>query len=66
MRPLLVNTVKNIGVQVTKDADLNNYVTRKALDGMFLMIAEGEKKIRQNPVGAAGGIISKVFGVIGK
>jgi len=49
-----------------KDADLNNYVTQKALDGLFLMIAEEEKKIRQDPVGSASSIISKVFGAIGK
>ncbi len=54
------------GLVDAKDADLNSYVTRKALDGLFLMIAEEEKKIRQDPVGAASGIISKVFGAIGK
>ena len=54
------------GLVDAKDADLNNYVTRKALDGLFLMIAEEEKKIRQDPVGAASGIIRKVFGAIGK
>jgi len=54
------------GLVDSKDADLNNYVTRKALDGLYLMIAEEEKKIRQDPVGAASGIISKVFGAIGK
>lgn len=55
-----------LGLIDQKDADLNNYVTQKALDGLFLMIAEEEKKIRQNPVGAASSIISKVFGAIGK
>jgi hypothetical protein len=54
------------GLVDAKDADLNKYVTRKALDGLFLMIADEEKKIRQDPVGAASGIISKVFGAIGK
>ena len=49
-----------------KDADLNNYVTQKALDGLFLMIAEEEKKIRKDPVGSASSIISKVFGAVGK
>jgi len=49
-----------------KDADLNNYVTQKALDGLFLMIAEEEKKIRQDPTGSASSIISKVFGAIGR
>ena len=50
------------GLVDAKDADLNRYVTRKALDGLFLMIAEEEKKIRQDPLGAASGIVSKVFG----
>jgi hypothetical protein len=54
------------GLVDAKDADLNSYVTRKALDGLYLMIAEEEKKIRQDPVGAASSIISKVFGAIGK
>jgi hypothetical protein len=54
------------GLVDAKDADLNAYVTRKALDGLFLMIADEEKKIRQDPLGAASGIISKVFGAIGK
>jgi hypothetical protein len=49
-----------------KDADLNNYVTQKALDGLFLMIADEEKKIRKDPLGSASSIISKVFGAIGK
>jgi hypothetical protein len=55
-----------LGLIDQKDADLNNYVTQKALDGLFLMIAEEEKKIRQDPAGSASGIISKVFGAIGK
>ncbi|MCX7140091.1 MAG: DUF4197 domain-containing protein [Proteobacteria bacterium] len=54
------------GLVDVKDADINSYVTRKALDGLFLMVAEEEKKIRQDPVGAASSIISKVFGAIGK
>lgn len=55
-----------LGLIDQKDADLNNYVTQKALDGLFLMIAEEEKKIRKDPVGSASSIISKVFGTIGK
>jgi len=41
-------------------------VTRKALDGLFLVIAEQEKKIRADPVGSASSIISKVFGALRK
>lgn len=54
------------GLVDARDADLDSYVTRKALDGLFLMIADEERKIRQDPVGAASGILSKVFGAIGK
>jgi len=55
-----------LGLIDQKDADLNNYVTQKALNGLFLMIAEEEKKIRRDPLGSASGIIRKVFGAIGK
>jgi hypothetical protein len=49
-----------------EDANLEDYVTRRALDGLFVTIAEEEKKIRQNPAGAASAVIRKVFGAIGK
>lgn len=49
-----------------EDAKLENYVARKALDGMYLMIAEEERAIRQDPVGAAGNLAKKVFGALGK
>jgi hypothetical protein len=44
--------------------DLNDYVTRKALDGLFYMVAQEEIKIRQNPTGQASDIIGKVFGSV--
>jgi len=47
-----------------KDADIDRYVTQKAMDGLFLMIAEEEKAIRENPVGAAGNLAKKVFGAL--
>ena len=45
---------------------IENYVTRKALDGLFLMIAEEERAIRQNPLGAATGLAKKAFGALGQ
>jgi hypothetical protein len=48
-----------------KDADLDGYVTRKALDGLFLMIAEQEKQIRNDPVGSGSKLLQKVFGAVG-
>lgn len=52
------------GLVKEKDAHLENYVTEKALDGLFLMIAEEEKAIRTNPMGAAGNLAQKVFGAL--
>lgn len=54
------------GLVSGEDAKLENYITRKSLDGLYLVIAEEEKKIRQDPVGSASAIIRKVFGAIGK
>ncbi len=42
--------------------DLDQYVTDKALDGLFLMLAEEEKKIRQDPVARTTDLLKKVFG----
>jgi hypothetical protein len=47
-----------------EDAHLDDYVTQEALDGLFVMIAEQEAKIRQNPAEAASAILKKVFGAL--
>jgi hypothetical protein len=41
--------------------DLDSYVTEKTLDGLFFMIAQEEKKIRQNPAARVTDILKKVF-----
>jgi len=51
---------------VRKDDKIENYVTRKALDGLFLMIGEQERAIRQNPVGAATNAAKSVFELLRK
>ena len=53
-----------VGLLKKEDADLDEYVTQKALDGLYLMVAEEEKKIRKDPVGTGSAIIKKVFGAI--
>lgn len=53
------------GVIDEKDANLDAYVTQKALDGLYLMIAEQEKNIRKDPIGTGSSILKKVFGAIG-
>jgi len=52
------------GVVDEKDAKLDDYITRKALDGLFLMMAEQEKAIRANPLQATGSLAKKVFSAI--
>jgi hypothetical protein len=55
-----------LGLMEEKDADLDAYVTRKTMDGLFFMIAEQEKQIRMDPIGTGSSILGKVFGSIGK
>jgi hypothetical protein len=43
---------------------IENYVTDKALDGLFLVIGEEERKLRANPFGASSEIVRKVFGAL--
>lgn len=52
------------GLVKKEQANLDDYVTQKALDGLFYMVGEEEKKIRQNPVQAGSDIIKKVFGAL--
>ncbi len=54
------------GVVKKEDANINKYVTQKALDGLYLMIAKEEAAIRKDPMGQASSIIKKVFGAVGK
>ncbi len=55
-----------LGLVKKEDAQIDNYVTRKVLDGLYTMIGEEEKAIRANPVGAVGGLAKKVFGALGR
>ena len=54
-----------LGRVVGKDAsDIDGYVTEKALDGLFLLIADEERRIRRDPVGRTSAILRAVFGSI--
>lgn len=54
------------GLVSKEQANLDDYVTQKALDGLFFMVSEEEKRIRQDPVKAGSDIIRKVFGALQK
>jgi len=51
-----------LGLVKKEDANVQQYVTAKALDGLYLMIGEEEKKIRADPVKTGSAILKKVFG----
>ena len=53
-----------LGLLNDKDSNLDRYVTGKALDGLFLMMAKEEAAIRQDPLGQASGILQMVFGAV--
>jgi hypothetical protein len=55
-----------LGLVDAKQAKIENYVTQKTLDGLFLMMAEQEKTIRADPIGAATAMARKVFGLAAK
>jgi Protein of unknown function (DUF4197) len=53
-----------MGLLNKDDANIQQYVTGKSLDGLYTMIGEEEKKIRKDPVGTGSDILKKVFGVL--
>lgn len=53
-----------LGLVDQRDANLDDYITQKALDGLFLMIAEQEKAIRANPAQAVGQLAQKIFSAL--
>ena len=58
----LANAYNNIPLTTRKiDPDLNAYVTNRAIDGLFTLIAEEEKNIRENPLQRTSALMRKVF-----
>lgn len=53
-----------LGLVDQRDASLDGYVTRKALDGLFVMMAHEEAAIRKDPLGQASSLVRKVFGAM--
>ena len=59
----LAGRLAQFGLIKPADTNIQKYVTGKSLDGLYFMIGEEEKKIRQDPIGTGSAILSKVFGV---
>lgn len=55
---------EKLGLVKPEQARIERHVTGKALDGLYLMIGEEEKKIRADPARAAAAIAKKVFGAL--
>lgn len=54
------------GVVKKEDANIEQYVTNKTLDGVYFMIAKEEAAIRKDPLGQASSLLKKVFGSVAK
>jgi hypothetical protein len=53
-----------LGLLRKDDANIQQYVTGKTLDGLYTVIGEEERKIRRDPVGTGSAILRKVFGSV--
>jgi hypothetical protein len=60
----LAEKASGYGLVKKEDANIQRYVTGKTLDGLYLVIGEEERKIRQDPVGSGSAILQKVFGAM--
>jgi hypothetical protein len=58
-----MSQVSKLGLS-KNDATVEQYVTQRALDGLYATIAEEEKALRQNPMSAGSNLIGKVFGAL--
>ncbi|MDP1532783.1 MAG: DUF4197 domain-containing protein [Rubrivivax sp.] len=54
--------IASFGLLKERDANIEQYVTAKALDGLFLMIGEEERKIRADPLKTGSDLLRRVFG----
>ncbi len=52
------------GLVSKENANLQQYITGKALDGLYVMIGDEERKIRQDPIGTGSALLQKVFGAL--
>jgi hypothetical protein len=60
----IAGKLSGMGLVPEDKANLEAHVTDKTLSGLYFMIGEEEKKIRQNPAEAGSALLSKVFGAL--
>ena len=57
----LASTYNKVPFVKKVNPDLEDYVTRKAIDGLFVLVAQEEKKIRKDPMARVTDLLKKVF-----
>ncbi|MFO1368559.1 MAG: DUF4197 domain-containing protein [Marinagarivorans sp.] len=60
----VMSKAQALGLASGQESTVEGYVTKKAAEGLYLMIAEEEKAIRRDPLGTGSKIIGKVFGAL--
>ena len=58
----IANLYNKIPLVQKVNPDLKQYATNKAIDGLFLLIAQEEANIRENPVARVSDLLKRVFG----
>lgn len=58
----LMERAQRVPMLGAQSFDLDEHVTNKALDGLFFVVGEEEKKIRRNPLARTSGVLKAVFG----
>lgn len=58
----LAKRAATFGLLDSRDADLDQYITDRTLDGLFLLIADEERAIRRDPVATGSQLLKKIFG----
>jgi hypothetical protein len=58
----LIGRYKSVPFAKSITFDVNQYVTEKATDGIFYVVAQEEKKIRTNPAARVNDLLKEVFG----
>jgi hypothetical protein len=53
-----------VGLVSSQAANLDDYVTSRALDGLFSRMADEERAIRKDPLGQGSALVRKVFGAL--
>ena len=58
----LIERYNKIPLMTPASTNLTDYVTKETVDGLFILLAQQEAKIRQNPAAQSTALLKRVFG----